>query len=55
MRHEWIFDVLKDLQAYARENDLPRLAEVAEEALDVARAEVAGREPEGGPPEGRPN
>jgi hypothetical protein len=56
MPHDWIFDVLRDLQAYARQNGLPRLAEVAEEALDVAREEVAERSDNGNPPPfGRPN
>jgi hypothetical protein len=41
MHHDWIFDVLKDLHAYACQNDLPRLADAAEVALSVARAETA--------------
>lgn len=65
MRHEWIFEVLRDMKAYALANGLPALALKAEEALRVARAEIAGGgkpadppgEVEGGgfPPIGRPH
>lgn len=41
MRHDWIFDVLRDLRAYAQTNGLPALAHKADEALRVARAEIA--------------
>jgi hypothetical protein len=41
MRHDWIFQVLEDLQDYALANGLPRLALKAEEALDCARREIA--------------
>ena len=41
MRHDWIFDVLTDLQSYALKNGLPRLAAQAEETLRIARAEIA--------------
>lgn len=40
MRHDWIFDVLSDLQDYARQNDLHDLALKVEEALEVALREV---------------
>ncbi|WP_430464896.1 hypothetical protein [Tabrizicola sp.] len=40
MRHDWIFDVLRDLRAYAQANGLPALAAKADEALRVARAEL---------------
>ncbi len=40
MRHDWIFDVLTDLLAYSRQNDLPALAHRVEDALQVARIEV---------------
>jgi len=40
MRHEWVFDVLRDLKAYAQTNGLPALAAKAEEALTIARAEI---------------
>jgi hypothetical protein len=40
MRHDWIFDVLSDLKAYAIANNLPAVAAKADEALAVARAEI---------------
>ena len=54
MRHDWIFDVLKDLRSYAQSNGLPALALKADEAMRVAQAEVAacpasGPAAEGGP------
>ena len=45
MRHDWIYDVLSDLKAYAAANRLPALAAKADEALVVARAEIAAQEP----------
>ena len=42
MRHDWIFDVLRDLKTYAMANGFVALARKADEALDVARAEVRG-------------
>lgn len=45
MRHDWIFDVLSDLRLYAQSNGLPALALKAEEALRIARAEVAASRP----------
>ncbi len=41
MRHDWIFDVLTDLRSYALRNGLPALAAKADDALAVARAEIA--------------
>ena len=41
MRHDWIFDMLKDLRSYAQSNGLPALARKADEAMRVAQAEVA--------------
>jgi hypothetical protein len=41
MRHDWILEVLTDLQRYAQANDLPALADKAEEVLQVARREIA--------------
>lgn len=41
MRHDWIFDVLSDLLAYADRNDLPLLASKVAAALDAARVELA--------------
>lgn len=62
MRHEWIFEVLTDLRAYAIANGMPALAAQAETALRVASAEIAasGTKSETGggggvPPLGRPN
>jgi hypothetical protein len=43
MRHDWIFDVLSDLQSYAEKNALPRLSDRVSELLDVARAEIAAQ------------
>lgn len=43
MRHDWIYDVLSDLKAYAAVNNLPALAAKADEALVVARAEIAAQ------------
>ena len=51
MRHDWIFDVLSDLRAYAVANGLPGLAAKADEALVVARAEVAQAGDDGAPPQ----
>ncbi|MDT8853975.1 hypothetical protein RNZ50_02805 [Paracoccaceae bacterium Fryx2] len=61
MRHDWVFDVLTDLRAYAHKNGLPALAAQVEVALQVARAEIAGAGPADGggngnggvPPSGR--
>ena len=43
MGHDWVFDVLADLRAYARSNGLPALAEIADEALKVAMAEITAQ------------
>ncbi len=43
MSHDWIFDVLRDLRAYALANGLPALAAKADEAIRVAEAEIASR------------
>jgi hypothetical protein len=58
MRHDWIFDVLSDLQDYATRNDLPGLAAKVSEALDEARRAIAAAEsgpdePPETPPSGR--
>ncbi|QCO55945.1 hypothetical protein EOK75_09465 [Pseudorhodobacter turbinis] len=48
MRHDWIFDVLADLQVYASENDLPALAAQVVTALQIAELEIgaeAGQAP----------
>ncbi len=44
MHHDWIFEVLEDLRDYAVKNGMPATAAKAEEALRVARAEVAAGE-----------
>ena len=41
MRHEWIYDVLSDLLAYASRNDLPALARKIEDAIQEMRRELA--------------
>jgi len=38
--HDWILDVLQDLQSYAVQNGLTALAEGVEALLPVARAEI---------------
>ncbi|MGL6211052.1 MAG: hypothetical protein ACRC14_14615 [Paracoccaceae bacterium] len=40
MRHDWIFDVLTDLKAYALANGMVSLARKTDEALDAAREEI---------------
>ena len=45
MGHDWVFDVLKDLRAYALSNDLPDLAQKVEEALRAAELEI-GKTPQ---------
>ncbi len=42
MRHEWILNVLADLQLYAELNGLPDIAERAGAALAAAERELAG-------------
>ncbi len=44
MRHDWIFDVLSDLQDYAVANGLTDLASRVAAALEAARREVAADE-----------
>lgn len=59
MRHNWIFDVLSDLLAYATQNGLPVLAAVVAETIDEARSEIAAvgggpdEPPQSPPPTGR--
>jgi hypothetical protein len=48
MNHDWIFEVLTDLQAYAEKNGLPATAASAAEALAVARSEIAALTDEAG-------
>lgn len=44
MGHDWVFDVLADLKSYATANGLFELAAKADEALEVAAAEIAERQ-----------
>jgi hypothetical protein len=44
MRHEWIFEVLTDMKAYAEKHGLIALCAKVDETLDVARAEIADAE-----------
>jgi hypothetical protein len=60
MRHDWIFDVLSDLKAYAIKNDLLALAAKVEEAETLAKVEIEAQEVDregeailGGTPSGR--
>ncbi|MFL9503574.1 hypothetical protein ACJMQP_26290 [Rhodopseudomonas palustris] len=61
MPHDWVFEVLKDLMAYAQRNELPALAARVEEAMAVAEAEIASLGEEAalphhpGPHNGRPH
>jgi hypothetical protein len=41
MRHDWILNVLADLQSYAEKNDLPVIAEAAKQNIIIARSEIA--------------
>lgn len=41
MSEQWIVDVLGDLRAFARANDLPVLADQLDEVMVVARVELA--------------
>ena len=43
MGHDWILDVLADLQTFARANGLPTLAAQLTDASFVARAEIASK------------
>jgi hypothetical protein len=54
MRHDWVFDVLSDLLAYATQNDLPRLAARIAEAMIDARDEVTALDGPDEPPQSPP-
>ncbi|GLQ34501.1 hypothetical protein GCM10007939_07840 [Amylibacter marinus] len=43
MKHEWMIDVLSDLQNFAKQHDLDRLAEHIEDTLLVAASELAAQ------------
>lgn len=51
MRHDWVLEVLDDLIAYARRNDLPGLATGAEAVRQAAAAELAAAAPSAAPSE----
>ena len=40
--HEWILDVVEDLQAYAEQNNLAQVKASATEMLAVARSAILG-------------
>jgi hypothetical protein len=54
MRHDWVFDVLSDLLAYAQQNDLPRLAGRVAEAIAEARNEIEHADGPDEPPQSPP-
>jgi hypothetical protein len=54
MRHDWVFDVLSDLLAYALQNELPRLAARVTEAIAEARQEIASVEAPDDPSQPQP-
>lgn len=39
--HHWIIDVLADLQGFARQNDMPTLAQHLDQTLALAMQELA--------------
>ncbi|WP_435164266.1 hypothetical protein [Falsirhodobacter sp. 1013] len=43
LAHDWILDVLRDLQSYSMQNGLTELAERVEALLPVAEAEITAR------------
>ena len=48
MRHGWIIDVLTDLKTYSKTHGMVALAQKVDEALRVARAEIAAQGPDNG-------
>lgn len=50
LAHDWILDVLQDLQSYAMQNGLTGLAERVEALLPVAEAEIVARRGPDDPP-----
>lgn len=55
MRHDWVFDVLADLLAYATQNELPRLAARVADAIEEARQEIAASGGPDDPPQSPPH
>lgn len=43
MTQDWIVSVLEDLRAFADQNEMPATAELLDDALLVAAAEIASR------------
>lgn len=42
-KYDWMFDVLSDIEAYSRKNDLPQIAEEVEKARLTAAKELTDR------------
>lgn len=42
-KYDWMFDVLSDIEAYSRKNDLPQIAEEVEKARLIAAKELTDR------------
>jgi hypothetical protein len=53
MGHDWLFEVLADMKAYAERHGMSALAAKIAETEEVARADVAAsdREPDGSVPQ----
>lgn len=45
MEHDWLFEVLADMKAYAERHGMAQLSEKITEAEEVARSEVARSDP----------
>lgn len=41
MNKDWVLDVLADLKSFARQNDLPSLAEQLDDTIMVAAADIS--------------
>lgn len=44
MQHDWMIDVLTDLQSFAKQNEFRRLSEHLEDVIHIAAAEIAAKE-----------
>jgi hypothetical protein len=55
MSHDWVFDVLSDLLAYATRNELPGLAAKVADAIDEARREISSAVGSEEPPQSPPS
>ena len=42
-KYDWMFDVLTDIEDYARINDLPHIADEVERARQTAKKELSDR------------